>query len=307
MGRGLAERGLVEWAVVGAVSALAGICGTGVGLGLVLVWVGWRGVTLPRPQRSSARPKMERATLRLGVAGGAAVVVGAVTGWPAGALLAGLAGWGLPGLLGGTKGRAGELARIEAVAGWAEMLRDTMAGAAGLEQAIVATATVAPVAIRAEVATLALRLETERLAPALRAFADEVADPTMDLVVAALVLAAEHQASRLGELLGSLAQAARDQATMRLRVEAGRARSRTSVKVVVGVTAGLVLGLAVLNRGYLAPYDSALGQLALLVVGAMFAGSFTWLARMTRPNAPERFLVRGDQLTAGEHPSGMAR
>ena len=39
-----------------------------------------------------------------------------------------------------------------------------------------------------------LRLEGERLAPALRAFADDVADPTCDLVVAALVLAAEHQA-----------------------------------------------------------------------------------------------------------------
>ena len=44
----------------------------------------------------------------------------------------------------------------------------------------------------------------------------------------ALILAAEHQAQRLGELLGSLAQAARDQATMGLRVEGGRARTRTA-------------------------------------------------------------------------------
>ena len=278
--------------MVGAVSALAGLLGAGAGLGLVLAWAGWGGVAFPRRERTPAGPKVERATLRLGLAAGGAVIVGAATGWPVGALLAGLAGWGLPGLLGGTKGRAEALARIEAVAGWAEMLRDTMAGAAGLEQAIVATAAVAPLAIRAEVATLAVRLEGERLAPALRGFADEVADPTMDLVVAALVLAAEHQASRLGELLGSLAQAARDQATMRLRVEAGRARSRTSVKVVVGVTAGLALGLAVLNRSYLAPYDTALGQLVLALVGAMFAGAFVWLSRMTRPSAPERFLAR---------------
>ncbi|MDA8359749.1 MAG: pilus assembly protein TadB [Actinomycetota bacterium] len=291
---------------MGAVTALAGLLGAGVGLGLVFAWAGWRGVTLPRSARSPTRPKVERATLRLGLAAGGAVVVGAATGWPVGALLAGLAGWGLPGLLGGTKGRGDGLARIEAVAGWAEMLRDTMAGAAGLEQAIVATAAVAPLPIRAEVATLAVRLEGERLAPALRGFADEVADPTMDLVVAALVLAAEHQASRLGELLGSLAQAARDQATMRLRVEAGRARSRTSVKVVVGVTAGLALGLAVLNRSYLAPYDSALGQLVLLLVGAMFAGAFVWLSHMTRPSAPERFLARANELTLPEPTSGIA-
>ena len=273
-------------------TALATLCGAGVGLGLVVVWAGLRGIDLARPTRASARPKVERANLRIGLAVGAAVVVGAATGWPVGAVLAALAGWGAPGLLGGTKGAQAAVGRIEAIAGWAEMLRDTMAGAAGLEQAIVATAPVAPLPIRAEVATLALRLEGERLAPALRAFADEVADPTCDLVVAALILAAEHQAQRLGELLGSLAQAARDQATMRLRVEAGRARTRTSVKVIVGATGGLVLGLAVLNRGYLAPYDTAVGQLVLLLVGAVFTVSFLWLAKMTRPSVTERFLTK---------------
>jgi tight adherence protein B len=274
------------------VTALATLCGAGVGLGLVIIWAGLRGVDLPRPARASSRPKVERANLRIGLAVGAAVIVGAATGWPVGALLAALAGWGAPGLLGGTRGATAAVGRIEAIAGWAEMLRDTMAGAAGLEQAIVATAPVAPLPIRAEVATLAVRLEGERLAPSLRAFADGVADPTCDLVVAALILAAEHQAQRLGELLGSLAQAARDQATMRLRVEAGRARTRTSVKVIVGATGGLVLGLAVLNRGYLAPYDSAVGQLVLLLVGAVFTVSFLWLAKMTRPSVTERFLTK---------------
>jgi len=287
------------------VTALGALCGALVGLGLVVIWAGLRGVNLPRPTRSSAKPRAERATLRLGLAVGAAVVVGAATRWPVGAVWAGLAGWGVPGLLAGwgvpgllagNQGRSEAVGRIEAIAGWAEMLRDTMAGAAGLEQAIVATAPVAPLPIRAEVVTLAVRLEGERLAPALRAFADEVADPTCDLVVAALVLAAEHQAQRLGELLGSLAQAARDQATMRLRVEAGRARTRTSIKVIVGATGGLALGLAVLNRGYLAPYDSALGQFVLLVVGGLFAASFVWLAKMSRPATTERFLTNGAAL-----------
>ena len=218
-------------------------------------------------------------------------LVGAATGWPVGALLAGLAGWGAPSLFAGTTPHTAAVGRIEAVAGWAEMLRDTMAGSAGLEQAIVATAPLAPLPIRAEVATLALHLEGERLAPALREFADEVADPTCDLVVAALVLAAEHQAQRLGELLGSLAAAARDQATMRLRVEAGRARTRTSVRVIVGVTGTVVAGLALLNRGYLAPYDTAVGQLVLLLVGFVFAVAFVWLARMSRSASVERFLV----------------
>ncbi len=288
-------------------SALAGLLGAGVGLGVVLVVAGLRGVDLPRPAQRLERAKLERANLRIGLAVGAAVVVGAATGWPVGAMLAGLAGWGAPSLLSGAGRHQAAVGRIEAVAGWAEMLRDTMAGSAGLEQAIVATAALAPLPIRAEVATLAVRLEGERLAPALRAFADEVADPTCDLVVAALILAAEHQAQRLGELLGSLAAAARDQATMRLRVEAGRARTRTSVKVIVVATGTLVVGLALFNRGYLAPYDTATGQLVLALVGAIFALSFTWLARMTRPVQVSRFLDAGTGGTAVPEPTPGGR
>lgn len=152
---------------------------------------------------------------------------------------------------------------------------------------------------------MAIRLEGERLGPALRAFADDVSDPTCDLVAAALVLAADHQAQRLGELLGSLAAAARDQATMRLRVEAGRARTRTSVKVIVGATSAMVLVLALFNRGYLSPYDTATGQLVLILVGAVFAVAFTWLARMTRPVVVDRFLTESPGFTVPEATSGI--
>src|SRR3546814_13777520 len=72
--------------------------------------------------------------------------------------------------------------------------------AGGLEQSIIASATVAPPAIRREVAALAVRLERERLPIALQEFATQVDDPTCDLVVAALLLAADKSTKRLGEL-----------------------------------------------------------------------------------------------------------
>jgi tight adherence protein B len=284
--------------VVGQVTALDSLLGAGAGLGAIFIVLGIRGTTSQPPDRRVTRAHAERHTLRLAVAIGAAVLVGAGTGWPVAALLAGAACWSIPSLFVESKAHTQMISRVEAVAGWAEMLRDTMASAAGLEQAIAASAPVAPLPIRREVATLAGRLERERLGPALRAFADDVADPTCDLVVAALLLAAEHQASRLGELLGTLATAARDQATMRLRVEAGRARTRTSVKVIVAITLGLALFLAVLNHGYLAPYASPLGQLVLLLVGGLFAGAFAWLAKMSRPAEPARFLVTADTREA---------
>jgi len=285
------------------VTALAAVFGAGAGLGLILAVAGLRATPADTAAKAAnvSRwwPVVEHAGWRLAVAVGAAVVAGAVTRWPVGAILAGLAGWAVPGLWAGRGAEAAATARVEAIAAWTEMLRDTLAGAAGLEQAISATAPLAPLAIRAEVVRLAARDERGRLAPALHAFAEDLADPTADLVVAALLLAVEHRARRLGELLGSLATAAREHAGMRLRVQAGRARTRTTVRVVVGATLSMAAGLALLDRGYLAPYDSAAGQLVLAGVGAIFAGAFVWLSRMAKPQSTGRFLVPADTSVSG--------
>jgi len=269
-------------------TAFAAICGAGIGFGLVAIAAWLRGV--PVPLRGRTRISRQRVLTRLAGAAAAAIVVGALTGWPIGALLAAAAAWVLPDLLRGGPSRARSVARVEAIAVWTEMMRDTLAGAAGLEQAILATAPVAPAPIRPEVGALAARLSSDRLVPALRAFAADLADPTADLVVAALLLAAEHEARQLGPLLGSLAQAARDQVNMRLRVEAGRARTRTSVRVVVGATLFMAAALVVLNRSYLAPYGSAAGQFVLAVVGGCFAAAFAWLTRLARPAERDRVL-----------------
>jgi Flp pilus assembly protein TadB len=221
-----------------------------------------------------------------------AAVVAAVTRWPAGTVLAGLAAWFLPRALGPDRGHARALERIEAIASWTEQLRDTIAAAAGLEQAILATAPLAPAAVREHVTLLAARVHRgERLPAALRAFAAGVADPTADLVVAALLLAAEQQARDLAELLGSLAGSARQQAVMRMRVAAGRARVRTASRIIIAVTTILVAGLLAWSGPFLAPYGTAAGQLMLLAVGACFAAGFWWLHKISVMRADPRLLV----------------
>lgn len=275
-------------------TALAAVLGLLVAGGLCLLVMGLRGVDpldwRPPAQARRAMEGSERLLLRIAGTVGAGVLVAALTGWPVGAVLAAAAAWVLPAVATSGVDRELSLAKVEAIAAWAEMLRDTMAAAGGLEQSILASATVAPPAIRREVQALALRLERQRLGPALRAFAEELDDPSGDLVVAALVLAADKSPKRLGDLLGTLASAARSEVSMRMRVEAGRARTRTSVRVVTISTTAFALGLLVLNRGYLAPYDSALGQLVLALVGGLFAGAFWWLAQSSRVDSGERFL-----------------
>ena len=287
-------------------TALAALLGAGVGFGLMLVVVGSHARDAEAQPRTAffSRVRRDRLAVKIATTVGAAVLVGAITGWPVAALLAGAGALTLPKVVGGTKHRALLVARTEAIAGWAEMLRDTLSAAAGLEQAIVATAAVAPLPIRTEVMTLAAALERERLVPALRDLASDLADPTGDLVVAALVLAAGHEARKLTDLLSSLAAAARDQAAMQLRVDAGRARIRTSTNMVVGSTLLFATGLIVLNRSYLNPFGTSLGQAVLAVIGLIFACSFWWLDRMGRPAAPDRFLAPQsrptlDQVVAG--------
>lgn len=280
--------------------AFGALLGVGVGLGLWLIIRGWS-----NPPNQRRRPRRQRATdrglvLRLLGCAVVAALAGVLSGWVVGALLAGIAAWWLPRLLGPDRQATARVARFEAIASWAEMLRDTLSAAAGLEQAILVTAPLVPDAIRAPVTAAANRLQAgQRLAPVLRDLADEVADPTADLVMSALVMAAEQRARDLGELLGSLAKAARDHAALRMNVSASRAQARSEVRITVGVTVTFALGLLLLDRHYLTAYDSAAGQLTLLVVGALFAAGLALTQRFGRITEPERFLTLTSAAATG--------
>lgn len=291
---------------LGSATAVAALLGVGTGIGLLLIVLGWRGTGPNQPRRARIRAASavdQHRTLRVALAVAAAVVIGLLTGWVVGGLLAGLAAWALPRVLGRDPEQARRVARMEAIATWTEMLRDTLSAAAGLEQAVLATAALAPTAIRGEVGELAAGIENgERLAPSLRRLGERLDDPIGDLVISALLLAAEQQTRQLADLLGSLADAARGQASMRMRVEAGRARTRTSVRVIVGTTLVFAATVVLLNRTYMRAYDSAIGQIVLLGIGALFALGFAWLARIARVAQPERFLS-----AAGHNPAGADR
>jgi hypothetical protein len=287
-------------------------CGLGAGLGLCLAAAGlrrrpatqapggplaaWRARRRRQPPAALAR--------RAAAAVAAAVAAGLATRWPAGTVLAGLGAWSAPAVLGRDRDATAAIARAEAVAGWAEQLRDTVTAAAGLEQAITATAPLAPAAIRGHVAVLAARIAGgDRLEDALRGLADSVGDPAGDLVAAALIHAAGHQARRLGDLLGSLAASARAQAAMRQRAEAGRASLRTSARMITVITGVMAAGLVALSRGYLAPYDSPAGQAVLLFAGAIFAAGFALLRRMAAIREPARILApRAHPARAADSP-----
>ena len=249
---------------------------------------------------SSLLPTLRRLGTRLPLAIGAGLVVLLLTRWVVLSVAAGLLVFFAPSLFGGARSERVAIARLEGLAAWTESLRDTVAGAVGLEQAIPATAAAASPSIRAELANLADRLRVRTpLATALQQFADDLDDASADLIVAALMLNAQLRGPGLRDVLTSLAHSARDELEMRRRVNAGRASTRRSVQIVMGITVVFVLGLSLFNHDYVEPYSSAVGQAVLLVILAFFAAGFAWMRRLAAFDVPERFLFSGRTSTVG--------
>ncbi|MGH3178180.1 MAG: type II secretion system F family protein [Streptosporangiaceae bacterium] len=277
--------------------ALAVIAGALFGGGLTLLIVALRGVT-PRPGKPSGRSREElirTLSTRTALAAIAGVAVLVVTRWPVAAIGTVLLVLGWRSIGGGAAEERRAMARLEALAAWTESLRDTIAGAVGLEQAIPSSLrAVAPV-LQPHVQAMVDRMHTRvPLADALRRFGDDLNDASADLVVAALILNARLRGPGLRDMLGALSTSARAELDMRRRVEANRRTTRRSVQIVVGVSVGIALLLAVGNRSYVEPYKTFTGQLVMAVVVGLFAIGFIWLRRLARYETPERFLASAD-------------
>lgn len=266
-------------------TATGGVLGLG-------VWFIFSAVTgrqlLPRFTAASLRAAPLR---RLSLAVVAAMVVLVATGWlpVAGLVLIGIMLF--EGRLGGRSDIRNLTVRSDAIAAWTEMIYSTIAAGGGIEKAVIGSARSAPNAIREEVRRLAAQLEVRSLPEAMRAFAAEVAHPAADKVAVALVLAAEHGSHDLVALLRAQVESTRLEARMILEIEAGRARYRTSARIVVAVTVLMAAGLYVADRGYLEPYDTATGQMVLLCVGAVFLLGFWLLIRIADSPEPDRYFA----------------
>lgn len=236
----------------------------------------------------SSDPELKGRAIRAAVTGGALLLL---SRWPTAALAGALLGWFSSELFATRSSRDKALARTEAIASWTEMLRDTISAAHGLEAAIITTAPVAPEPISPEIEHLARSLKHTSLPNALRQLAIELAHPISDLVVASLTVAASGAVKDLADLLGMLADSARDEAAMQLRVEASRARMRTAVRVISGVTVATAIGLVGLNRSYVGVYSTTVGQIVLAGIAGVWAVALWWLASMSQFKQPERFLI----------------
>ena len=184
----------------------------------------------------------------------------------------------------------GELERVEALATWTEQLRDVLMAGDQPIGAIQATVSTCPEPVRPQVRALASRLGRQPEQLVLRQFADELDDPTADLIAAGLLVALT-KGGRAERVLSSLAQQARHQAERRKLLEAEREPARREVWWVTGMmTAQLVGGLVFARSSYLAPYRTLSGQVVLCVLLGAFLALIVYVQRLSRFTRPARFL-----------------
>jgi Flp pilus assembly protein TadB len=288
---------------------LAVLIGAAGGGALLLLVVALRGLPPARPGSRSGRLEQQLRQL-VGPRGAVALIAGVLvlilTGWIVGGVGAALLvlGWRS---LGGAASERRAMARLEALATWTESLRDTIAGAVGLEQAIPASLRAAAPSLQEPLSRLVNRLHTRvPMSEALRRFADDLDDPGADLIVAALIINARLRGPGLRDLLGALSGSVREELDMRRKVNAERRSTRRSAQIVVGVSVGLAVGLALFNKGYVQGYDSPVGQLVLVVVVGLYAAGFVWMRKLATFETAERLLAGAAFRPQAEQPGSAA-
>ncbi len=265
---------------------------------------------LPKPQSARGRKLDQALRDLLGARGAVALILGALTLLATRWVVAGVGvallalGWRS---LGGATSERRAMARLEGLAAWTESLRDTIAGAVGLEQAIPSSLRAAAPSLHEPLARLVDRLHTRMPMPeALRRFADDLDDPGADLIIAALIINARLRGPGLRDLLGGLSGSVREELDMRRKINADRRSTRRSVQIVVLVAVAVALLLGVFNHSYVQVYDGALGQAVLVVVAALYAAGFFWLRKLARFDVPERLLADPAAGLAADAPETVA-
>lgn len=272
-------------------AALGGL----VGVSLLAVVASLRGVHLFPAAGENLRRlqgRSERFSLWVALALVGAVGTWAFTGWPVGGAWVLFGGLAMAAVSGSGASPTGDIDKVEAIATWTEQIRDTMNASAGLQQALIATAAQGPTPIAEELQAFARRAPRGDLAAALVQLGDDLDHPSSDMVVAGLLAATELDAGRLVPLLSRLAASIRDEARMRIRIEVGRARVRTSMRIVGACVGATVLLLVVAGGDLLEGYSSVAGQLWLLVVGALVVVAVWASRKLGEIPQPERFVAR---------------
>ncbi|MFJ8142698.1 type II secretion system F family protein [Streptomyces sp. NPDC096013] len=291
---------ILLWALLSGMAVIGGLIG---------VIFGVVGTSAPRRASLIERWKAGRGGAELGEAVRlrrrtltVAAVVVFVAVWlisgnfVAGALL-GAAVVGVPWLISPAQIAQERIGQLEALSEWTQRLAGLLRLGMGLEQAMIASRRGAPEELAGQIVNLSDRLRLGwRPEEALRAFADELDDITADKVAAALILSASDRGPGLAQGLEDLAATVREEVAGKRKVEADRAKSRTTVRWMTLITLGIVVA-GFFVPSFTRPYNTLLGQLVLAFLTAGFIATLALMRSLGSFRHTARFLVADARST----------
>jgi len=278
-------------------AVIAALLGALVAAGLVMVIAGVRPavrrpILKPAVRRQWRSPAVLAVVLVL-----AGLVVALVTGWIVAVVLFPLIGLGVPYLIGKSQNST-DIAKLEAMEEWTRSLSGILTAGAGLEQALVATLRSAPGPLQPDVARLVVRLRARWTTPAaIRAFADDLNDPTGDIIATNLLLGAQKRGDGLATILEGLAESVALDIRARRQIEADAAKPRATARWVTVITT-VILAALFFTGAYVRPYTTGIGQFILLALLGAYGGTLMWMKRTAAGPRPVRFL--GDHASEAQ-------
>ena len=236
---------------------------------------------------------------RMAYSVGVGLVVLLLSRWPVAAVAAGAGFWVWPALFGASRDSASKIEKLEALVTWTESLRDTIAGAVSLEQAIPRSLDSAAPALHGPLSRLVGLVERRvPLQQALARFGTELNDPTADQIIASLWLNTRLRGPGLASTLTELVATAREELEMRRRIEETRRALHRGVRIVVAVIVTFVTAVSVFSRDFVQPYSTVTGQMVLIVIIAVFTLGLLFIRKAATIPEPERFLADEAQLAS---------
>ncbi|MEX5709925.1 hypothetical protein AB1484_16820 [Parafrankia sp. FMc6] len=271
-----------------ALALIGALGGAAAGLGVWLFAAAARGA-MQLPDRWSIWPGRSRAGSAGRIPAGwvyavaaGALLVAAVTRLPALGLIIALLGYVV--LENHTGPSVPQVTRLgEAIATWAEQVRDGLQAGQHLRAAIVASTDNPPAPLADPLRRLATRLDVMRLPDALWALREEVPYPALGPMIVALDVAYRRGAGDLPALMTSQVAITRQSVALLRDQHALRARHRRAMTLLLALFTGAVSVLLVTWPAFLVPYRDLPGQLALTAIGVGVVLSVRALAAMSRP------------------------
>jgi tight adherence protein B len=252
-------------------------------------------VDTPKPQVvAPAKLKLPPINTRLAGVGLALGLVAAVaTGWWAAGVLVVAASVLVPMMQAERTAQVKDRQRINALASWVESVRDLLAAASGIEEAIVRSSETLTAESPIAPHIWQLRAVTEMLGlrEGLRRLGEDLADPIGDYITAALLVASERPSGVVHTQLSEAASNARESVSVRERVEASRARMWTASSTIAIISLCMVAFIVGTQSTYATWYAQPTGQIVLLICGGIELVGMWWMARMARPSAGHRVVL----------------